>query len=1647
MAKLLDPSDYKVGWICALPLEFTAAVAVLDAIHSDLPRDEYDTNAYKFGRVGYCNIIVAGLPSGVYGLTSATTVATNLRRSFPSVASCLVVGIGGGAPLLPKNDIRLGDVVVSHPTPGYGGVLQYDYGKTVQTGKFEQTGVLNKPPDIFLAAITKFKSEYPPLGNKSLEKVISQVLDSGRVPIAFSRPSLESDDRLFKESYDHPSGYETCDHCDHKMVVDRTRRPSDQPEIHYGLIASANQVMKHGATRHRLSKEKDILCFEMEAAGVMDKIPSLIIRGICDYSDSHKNKRWQYYAALVAAVYARELILQLGPPPAARKLENEDPGRLGGIGTRDIFECLQALGGTNPMDDKIRIEQSKDKLIRESYYWILNDQNFQQWLWSTSRPILRISGDPGKGKTMIMIGMVDHMTEIFDHEINTRVAMSFFFCQATDGRLNNAVSVLKGLISQLISNPRYPGLVRYVKSEIALRGNDYFTGPNTLSALRRVFSKIFADPQYDFFCFMVDALDECSEGLNELLEVICSTSTNSQKVRWLTTSRNRPEIESHFESTGSQLQVSLELNNKHIGMTVDTYINSKVMELGKKKRYPAKVQNEVDTLLREKAGDTFLWVHLACKELEKAYSYNAVAILKNLPPGLNSFYKGLLEQISGSCYDENVKFCSQILSAAVVAFRPLSLREMVTVAGLPLAMDENDIEVQVKNCGSFLAIQHDTIFFVHQSAKDFLDEQVGSNLVIPRGLGHQHHEVVNRCLQQLQRELKMDICNLSDPNFPTNELTAKQRDPVIHLRYACYYWVNHLALVGPPTSTEAELVLSFLKKHLLHWMELMIVLDPDFETVNLFKYLEDIMRGAPNESLKELLYDLKRFSQYHQASISEAPLQLYSACLVFSPENSIIKSLFRHMMPEWIQRTTSLRKDWGSLVQAFEPDAGARVGRITLSSDDRILAIEIANRGFKLWDISSGAILHSLAPPNIDSVRSLRFSPDNKFIAAVTKYQVSTSITIWDVASGTGKIIYSRNTPGSIDQFETSMIWIPSSTPTLVYANTPKDLVLVHTELDKAPEPFIQPQDIQCRRTKNAGEAQLSLACSNLGTHLASGAESFGFILLWDVVSRAPLMRIDISRVGVGLQTSQGRTPGAEMHMHNLENVEKSRKKATKSGPQGEKQTRDQLELCFTTDHQLLVARGKALYKVGGIGTNSPSFAEIVSFDSYDGPTPSYRPQFLQNGSRLAIRISADILRIYDTHSGGLLRSLNISFGQYTVLNSSMSQYFIGKQSAVRILDVPSENLQQLRSSENIIQEYYNLAVSPNWKFLATCQGSSIIVWEYGSSTPPRLWDAHGGEHAFKRIDWLEFSPDGEQLASSTKQALSFWRTRSGSHVRTLQDWPRRLWEEAEIERSSRDCLWNYEYMKKAKTPAGDIVSTVFSFTGKLAVLGSCGRVQVRMFDPNSDSVSTRRLSGFNSVDSTFRELDIMKVIIRFSPDGSLVMTQTEFTIELRNAASGELYRTFNGWNKSVIAAAFSPTGKQLSMAFRDSRSRTDTLNTLTWSSGQDSESSESNTLPNPEEWAHWAQNQVIMTDGSMMILKSSGGWLSVPSMTYFLRFDHWLCFRGRRILAFPPDEKIEVTGIYQNTVFLVTSSGAMMTLEISQLDKDLGVLHNSARR
>jgi nucleoside phosphorylase len=305
----LRREDYTVGWVCALPIELAAAAELLDEEHQDLPQDPSDTNIYTLGRMGEHNVVVACLPAGQTGNNSAAAVAVQMKSKFISLRFGLMVGIGGGVPS-GEADVRLGDVVISQPYMQHRGVVQYDFGKTTPNG-FVQTGFLDAPPTLLLNALAKLQANRY-RGKSDISVYLSALCRLPEFACDNSGPDI-----LFESTYNHVRG-PTCERCSKDRLLKRTTRGSQEVMVHYGTIASGNQVMRDGVNRDRISSGLGgVLCFEMEAAGLMNSFPCLVIRGICDYADSHKNKRWQAYAAATAASCAKEVLSVI---PAAEVL-------------------------------------------------------------------------------------------------------------------------------------------------------------------------------------------------------------------------------------------------------------------------------------------------------------------------------------------------------------------------------------------------------------------------------------------------------------------------------------------------------------------------------------------------------------------------------------------------------------------------------------------------------------------------------------------------------------------------------------------------------------------------------------------------------------------------------------------------------------------------------------------------------------------------------------------------------------------------------------------------------------------------------------------------------------------------------------------------------------------------------------------------------------------------------------------------------------------------------------------------------------------------------------------------------------------------------------------------------------------------------
>ncbi|KAL4879276.1 hypothetical protein BJY04DRAFT_220396 [Aspergillus karnatakaensis] len=783
----LTYEDYTVGWICALPLEMTAAKAMLDETHALLLQRPGGDNSYILGRIFGHNVVLACLPAGVHGTTSASVMAVNMMATYKEIRFRLMVGIGCGVPSK-ENDTRLGDIVVSRPSGSSGGVVQYDYGKTISGGHFVQTGILDNPPQVLLTATSNVQSNEM-MGKSRVKEFLAEIPVKYPVLSRFTYRGQEND-RLYRAQYEHLDQSLPCDECkcSQDMIVQRPTRSSAGPKVFYGVIASGNQVMKHGLTRDQLAAKHAIICFEMEAAGLMDHLPCLVIRGICDYADSHKNKDWQEYAAATAAAYAKELLSVIAPA------FNGDQGRLSVTLESTRFqmidqdeECLQNLFLVDPEEDKNALRRRKGERAAGTCEWILNTKDIREWLnYSDPQPnILWLYGNPGTGKSTIVIALADWLPkgELFPSTKN----LAYFFCDSDSEHRETANTILRGLLYQLVEQQK--DLLYFFRAKYAVQKGKLFP---SFDAMWSILMAICNDKRTGEKYCIIDALDECDgESLELLLTQLKHTfrsqdSTESKpKLRVLITSRPYPEIESQLGVFKHKDLASY----PQVASDISMFIDERVDELKRTRRYTENIAQQVSEILAEKAQGTFLWVGLS-----RVRSKDAVNTLHKLPRGLNSLYQKLLDTALDRNADDR-ETITQILIFVAISRIPLTITQLSMACQLYEDCDQDDrlafIREDIEMCRLMIIIQDDTVRLLHKSVKDFLLGDRKNRIIDALKA---HAILANKCISQLIDTIK--TAGYSEPDV------RKHGSFII---YSVVFWPEHAHL--------AEIEFAILDEH------------------------------------------------------------------------------------------------------------------------------------------------------------------------------------------------------------------------------------------------------------------------------------------------------------------------------------------------------------------------------------------------------------------------------------------------------------------------------------------------------------------------------------------------------------------------------------------------------------------------------------------------------------------------------------------------------------------------------------------------------------------------------------------------------------------------------------------------------------------
>jgi hypothetical protein len=474
-------------------------------------------------------------------------------------------------------------------------------------------------------------------------------------------------------------------------------------------------------------------------------------------------------------------------------------------------KCMIDLRGTDPRRDKDRIEELKGGLLAKPCDWVFADACFAQWRNPQSNRPLWIKADSGKGKTMLLCSIINWL------QTNEEATLAYFFCQKSDENLSSSAAVLRGLIYMLARE--HDTIRELVQEEYKNAGRSLFWDHNAWYALKEILITVLHREGLGDIVIIVDALDECRTGIHQLLDLVIRLSSKAPRVKWIVSSRNESDIEQHFDEYMEDSILRIELGASSEAASFRTYLQSKVDELAEAQCYDKETKMAVKLHLERNANANLHWVTLACQTLERAEKGQAIDTVHRFPPGLENLYLHLLHQVPESFGNTS---CQKVLAFAAVVSRPISLAEFSCLAGI----EENETAQVVGICHAFLTLQDETVYFVHQSAKDFLLSSSAPIEIEPT-----HREIIERSLQAMTSTLERDIYKLKRPGVSIDEFDVPQPDPLASVRYSCIFWADHLVtLASESRGAISELIAEggpldlFMRHSFLNWVEALSLL-------------------------------------------------------------------------------------------------------------------------------------------------------------------------------------------------------------------------------------------------------------------------------------------------------------------------------------------------------------------------------------------------------------------------------------------------------------------------------------------------------------------------------------------------------------------------------------------------------------------------------------------------------------------------------------------------------------------------------------------------------------------------------------------------------------------------------------------------------
>ncbi|KAJ5590153.1 Pfs NACHT and ankyrin domain protein [Penicillium hetheringtonii] len=675
--KRLRHDAYTIGWVCALPKEQTAARAMLDEEHEPLPTPRNDHNAYTLGSICGHNVVIACLPN--IGTNPAATVATSMINTFQSIRFGLMVGIGGGIP----SKVNLGDVVVSQPVADYHGVVQWDMGKLERGGQFIHTGSLNRPPNALLNASNQLKSNYAMYGSKINEYLDNVERRFPRLAPQYTRRECLEDPLLVSKRGCRTS---TEDYILSSLwqavitmivyllglwaispVIEENKRLSEKAEartqgevrIHHGLIASGNKVIKDTQSRDSIDKAfgGHLLCVEMEAAGLMNDFPCIVIRGICDYAGSEKEKTWQEYAAAVAAAHAKELLGCVYPSivdaedsakammeKVNKQIDNVQRATVAMKATTDSIKSdlrtHEIKGWLDPPDPSTNANHARALHHKGTGAWLLEHPVFRSWC----------------------SGRVDIYGCTGSRDVERP------FSAQLDTKKQTYKNMLRSLAFQLYQY----GVDSAVHLDALYQGHQNGKDQPKLEALLVIFNKMLKVQKR--VSIVLDALDE-STSRDDILKWIEDIISRPElaHVQLFYTSRPESEFLRRIPILIGE-EGCLPLNEQAVNSDICSWVSAQLLQ---RRDFTEKALSpDLLEAIRKKVGagadGMFRWASCQLDSLARCRHEAAIEeALASLPPNLNETYRRMIESIPMEVKNDAIR----LLQFLVHSHRPLTVAE------------------------------------------------------------------------------------------------------------------------------------------------------------------------------------------------------------------------------------------------------------------------------------------------------------------------------------------------------------------------------------------------------------------------------------------------------------------------------------------------------------------------------------------------------------------------------------------------------------------------------------------------------------------------------------------------------------------------------------------------------------------------------------------------------------------------------------------------------------------------------------------------------------------------------------------------------------------------------------------------------------